>query len=275
MDDYSRGALPPVQRFATELRRLRITAGEPQLKTIAARAQCSQATVSEALNGRRLPSETVTRRLVLALDGDWTRWQDLWRLVRTELDDLKHRTDETPPRTLRADMVHYPDASAFYKAAAEAVRAARHELRLTYVRLHPPGHWLASEAAVYFETVVRWAKEHAGGSASVRRIIGVPERDGVPPPAFLAWLREHQAEVRDVYSYEARVIPWHHTCAWHNTGLLDDSITFLSFAGVGRQQLTGLSVESPLFLSHYATVFDQAWGALRPLDEYMAGHTHT
>ncbi|MFM9557002.1 MULTISPECIES: helix-turn-helix domain-containing protein [Streptomyces] len=270
MDGYPGGALPPVRRFAAELRRLRIAAGDPQLKTIAARAQCSQATVSEALNGRRLPSETVTRRLVVALGGDWAHWKELWRLVRTELDELKHHMPEAPPRTLRADMVSYPDAPSFYRAAAAAIRAARREIRLTYVRVHPPGQWLNAEADAYYKTVLEWAKEHADGSASVRRIIGVPERDGVPVPSYLAWLREHQAEVRDVYAYEARVMSWNNSCSWHNTGLLDDSVTFLSFSGAGRQQLAGLSVENPVFLAHYASIFDQSWGALQPLDEYVA-----
>ncbi|MFD9564228.1 helix-turn-helix domain-containing protein [Streptomyces sp. NPDC059994] len=118
MEGYPRGALPPVQRFAAELRRLRIAAGDPQLKTIAARAQCSQATVSETLNGHRLPSETVTRRLVTALGGDWARWKELWRDVRTELDELKHPTPRTP-QTLQADMVCYPDPPALYRAAAD------------------------------------------------------------------------------------------------------------------------------------------------------------
>lgn len=268
MQGYPRGALPPVQRFAAELRRLRIAAGDPQLKTIAARARCSQATVSETLNGRRLPSETVTRRLVTALGGDWARWKELWREVRTELDELKHPAPQTP-QTLQADMVCYPDPPAFYRAAADRVRAARHEIRLTYVRLHPPGQWVDSEVTAYYETLLQWARE-TSESASVRRIIGVPERDGVPPPAYLAWLQEHQEEVRDLYTYEARVMSWNSSCAWHNTALIDDSVTFLSFSGAGRQQLTGFSVEGPVFLAYFASIFDRAWGALRTLDEYVA-----
>ncbi|MFD9564229.1 hypothetical protein [Streptomyces sp. NPDC059994] len=123
--------------------------------------------------------------------------------------------------------------------------------------------------AAYYETVLQWARE-AGESASVRRIIGVPEHDGVPPPAYLAWLREHQAEVRDVYTYEARVMSWNSSCAWHNTALIDDSVTFLSFSGAGRQQLTGFSIEGPVCLAYFASTFDRAWGALQTLDEYVA-----
>ncbi|GGX74360.1 hypothetical protein [Streptomyces hiroshimensis] len=41
-------------------------------------------------------------------------------------------------------------------------------------------------------------------------------------------------------------------------------------AGDGRQQLTGFSVEGPVFLAHLASIFDRAWGALQPLDEYVA-----
>ncbi|MFK8909068.1 helix-turn-helix domain-containing protein [Streptomyces sp. YS-3] len=270
MEDYSRGSLSPVQRFAAELRRLRIGAGDPQLRTIAARAQCSQATVSEALNGHRLPSEMLTRRLVTALGGDWEWWKEFWRTVRTEQDDLKHPSGDPPPRTHEAQMICYADAPAFYRAATDRLRAARREIRLTYVRLHPPDHWVSSEVATYYEAVLQWAREHAGESTSVRRIIGVPERDGVPPPTYLAWLQKHQAEIRDVYAYEARVMSWNSSCAWYNTGLLDDSVTFLSFSGAGRQQLTGFSVEGPVFLAHFASMFDRAWGALETLDDYVA-----
>ncbi|MFI1567191.1 helix-turn-helix domain-containing protein [Streptomyces sp. NPDC020490] len=273
MNGNSNGAAPASQRFAAELRRLRVMAGNPQLKTIAARAQCSQATVSEALNGRRLPSEAVTRQLVGALGGDWPRWKELWRAARTELDDRKHHTPETPLRTLQAEMVCYPDPSAFYRAAAERVRAARREIRLTYLRLHPPSQWASPDVTAYYETVLRWAREHAGESASVRRIIGVPEREGVPKPAYLGWLLEHQAEVRDVYAYEARVMSWNNACGWHNFSIMDDSVIHLSFSGVGRQQLSGFSVEGPVFLSYFAAIFDRAWGALQPLDEYVARHT--
>lgn len=274
MEDHARGSLPPVQRFAAELRRLRISAGDPQLKTIAARAQCSLATVSEALHGKRLPSETLTRRLVTALGGDWGWWSEFWRAVRTEQDDLKHPSGpgDAPLRTYEATMVCYADAPALYRAATDRVRAARHEIRLTYVRLHPPDHWVSSEVTAYYEAVLQWAREHADESTSVRRIIGVPERNGTPPPAYLAWLHRHQAETRDVYAYEARVMPWNSSCAWHNTALLDDSVSFLSFSGAGRQQLTGFSVEGPVFLSHFASMFDRAWGALETLDDYVARH---
>ncbi|WP_189262762.1 helix-turn-helix domain-containing protein [Streptomyces fuscichromogenes] len=272
MDTHTRGASSPVQRFASELRRLRMAAGNLQVKTIAARAQCSSATVSEALNGRRLPGETVTCRLVAVLGGDWGRWQALWREARTELDTLKREGPEAPTEALRVGMVRYPDPTSFYRAAAERIRTARCEVRLTYVRLHPPGHWGAAEVAEYFSTVLQWARDHSGEGASARRIIGVPERDGEPRADYVQWLREHQEETTDIYAYEARVMPWTVSCAWHNTGLVDDSVTFLSFSGAGRQQLTGFSVEGPAFLAYFADSFDQAWGALEPLDTYLARH---
>ncbi|MFD4507299.1 helix-turn-helix domain-containing protein [Streptomyces sp. NPDC058457] len=118
MDTHTSGAPSPVQRFASELRRLRIMAGNLQVKTIAARAQCSPATVSEALNGRRLPGETVTCRLVAVLGGDWSRWQALWREARTELDTLKREGAEAPAEPLRVEMVRHPDPTSFYRAAA-------------------------------------------------------------------------------------------------------------------------------------------------------------
>lgn len=270
MDAHPRGAPLPVRQFASELRRLRISKGNLQIRTIAARAQCSPATVSDALNGRRLPGEMVTRRLVAVLGGDWTQWQPLWREARTELDTLKREGPEAPAEALHADMVRYPDPPSFYRASADRIRTARREIRLTYVRLHPPGHWGAAEVAEYYSTVLQWARDHSGEGASVRRIIGVPERDGAPRAAYLQWLREHQEETTDIYAYEARVMPWTASCAWHNTGLVDDSVTFLSFSGAGRQQLTGFSVEGPAFLAYFADSFDQAWGALEPLEPLEA-----
>jgi transcriptional regulator with XRE-family HTH domain len=272
MDTHSRSAPPPVRRFAAELRRLRITAGDLQIRTIATRAQCSPATVSEALNGRRLPSEMVTRRLVAVLGGDWGHWQVLWREARTELDALKREGPELPAEALHAEMVRYPDPTSFYRASADRIRSAQREIRLTYVRLHPPGHWGAVAVAEYYSTVLQWARDHSGEGASVRRIIGVPERGGAPRTAYLQWLLEHQRETADIYAYEARVMPWTASCAWHNTGLVDDTVTFLSFSGAGRQQLTGFSVVGPAFLSYFADSFDLAWGALEPLDSYVARH---
>ncbi|QKV90751.1 helix-turn-helix domain-containing protein [Streptomyces sp. NA02950] len=280
---------PPVRRFAAELRRLRITAGEPQVKTIASRAQCSPATVSEVLNGHRLASETVTRRLVAALGGDWAHWGQLWRAAKTELDDLRQdtlgarrdsRTFGTAPdlseafrSTSQMEMVCYPNPPAFFKAAADHIRAARSEVRLTYVRLHPPTQWGSTEPTSYYDTVLQWARDNSAECASVRRIIGVPERKGVPRATYFEWLRQHQDEVTDLYTYEARVMPWSASCAWYNRGLIDDTVTFLSFSGAGRRQLTGFSVDNPQFLAHFADSFDQAWGALEPLDAYVSRHS--
>ncbi|GAB2750925.1 helix-turn-helix domain-containing protein [Streptomyces bullii] len=287
MDTSSHAAAPPVRRFAAQLRQLRISAGEPQIRTIAARAQCSQATVSEALNGRRLPSETVTHRLVAALGGDWEHWREMWRTARTELDVLRREGQGAgvlspfpaagPPigpdgDTAHLTMVRYPDPPAFYRAAADGILRARSEIRLTYVRLHPPGQWGAAEAETYYRTVLEWARNHSAKSASVRRVIGVPEVGGVPKAANLAWLREHQAEIADIYAYEARVMPWAASFGWYNMGLIDDAVSYLSFSGVGRQQLKGFSVEGGVFLRYFAASFDQAWGALEPLDVYLARH---
>ncbi|MFF9156123.1 hypothetical protein ACF1AB_28290 [Streptomyces sp. NPDC014846] len=273
MDDRPRDTPSAAQRFTSELGRLRTTAGRPRINTIAARAQCSQSTVCDALNGRRLPGEAICRRMVEALGGEWgLQWLELWRAARIELDTLKRRSAEAPVDALRPEMVRYPDPPSFYGAAADRIRRARREIRLTYVRLHPPNHWGAAEVTEYYSTVLQWARDHSGEGASVRRIIGVPERDGTPRPDYLRWLHEHHAEVRDVYAYEARVMPWTSSCTWHNTGLMDDSVTFLAFSGVGRQQLTGFSVEGADFLAYFADSFDQAWGALEPLDTYVARH---
>ncbi|MFI5798378.1 helix-turn-helix domain-containing protein [Streptomyces sp. NPDC051677] len=289
MGTYRHSDSPSVRRFAAELRRLRITAGEPQVKTIASRAQCSQATVSEVLNGHRLPSETVTRRLVIALGGDWAHWGQLWREAKTELDDLKRDAVDASrePRVLGAgpglseafqttssvEMVCYPDPPSFYSAAADGIRAAQTEIRLTYVRLHPPAQWGSAEPASYYDTVLQWARDNSAECASVRRIIGVPERKGVPRAAYFEWLRQHQEDVKDLYTYEARVMPWSASCGWYNIGLIDKSVSYLSFSGAGRQQLTGFRIENAKFLAYFADSFDQAWSALEPLEAYVARHS--
>ncbi|MFD9433985.1 hypothetical protein [Streptomyces sp. NPDC060002] len=70
-------------------------------------------------------------------------------------------------------------------------------------------------------------------------------------------------------------MPWSASCGWYNMGLIDDTVTFLSFSGAGRRQLTGCSVENPQFLAYFADSFDQAWGTLEPLDAYVTRHSAT
>ncbi|MFG3166491.1 hypothetical protein [Streptomyces sp. NPDC048200] len=169
-------------------------------------------------------------------------------------------------------MTEYVDHPAFYQAAAECIRTARTEIRVTFVRQYPPTQYGSPEAATYFDAILQWASDHARHSASARRIIAVPERESVATLPMFEWLKEHQREVRDLYAYEARVIPWNAACDWFNMALIDDSTTFLAFSGVGRQQLNGLSVEGAMFLRNFADGFDHAWGALEPIDSYLARH---
>lgn len=60
--------------FAEELRRLRVEAGNPPFRQMARDAHYAASTLAEALNGRRLPSESVVRAFALACGADPGYW---------------------------------------------------------------------------------------------------------------------------------------------------------------------------------------------------------
>jgi len=68
----------PVQRFAYDLRLLRIEAGSPSYRELSQRAQYAPSVLSRAASGRDLPSLNVTLAYVAACDGDIEAWRERW-----------------------------------------------------------------------------------------------------------------------------------------------------------------------------------------------------
>ncbi|OKI02053.1 hypothetical protein A6A06_13205 [Streptomyces sp. CB02923] len=83
----------PVQRFAFELRKLRLEAGSPTYRAMAERVSYSAAVLSQAAAGEKLPSLPVTLAYVAACGGDAERWQRRWH----------EAVREDAARTLEAD----------------------------------------------------------------------------------------------------------------------------------------------------------------------------
>jgi WD40 repeat protein len=77
--------------FARDLRRLREQAGSPTYRQLSKLAHYSAAALSEAANGRKLPSLSVTIAYVRACDGDVAAWDERWRSVAEELAELNPR----------------------------------------------------------------------------------------------------------------------------------------------------------------------------------------
>ncbi|MBP2328813.1 WD40 repeat protein [Kibdelosporangium banguiense] len=67
-----------LQRFASELRQLRESAGAPSYRELAKRARYSVTALSEAAGGQLFPSLRVTLAYVKACGGDPDIWRELW-----------------------------------------------------------------------------------------------------------------------------------------------------------------------------------------------------
>ncbi|PSL53187.1 WD40 repeat protein [Saccharothrix carnea] len=102
--------------FAADLRALRERAGGPTYRRLARDAHYSAAALSEAANGRRLPSLAVTLAYVRACGGDVVAWEGRWREVSERVADANPRTPptatEAPYTGLAAFQVH--DADRFF-----------------------------------------------------------------------------------------------------------------------------------------------------------------
>ncbi|MCE6994596.1 hypothetical protein LZG04_07205 [Saccharothrix sp. S26] len=81
--------------FAADLRALRERAGSPTYRRLAHDAHYSAAALSEAANGRRLPSLAVTLAYVRACGGDVVAWEARWRELAERAADANPRT---PPK---------------------------------------------------------------------------------------------------------------------------------------------------------------------------------
>ncbi|MER7910667.1 helix-turn-helix domain-containing protein [Streptomyces sp. NPDC096068] len=287
----------PRDRFAAELRELRRRSlDEPTLDALARSMGCARSNVSMILNGKRFPSWEHMCALVEALGGDPAEWRDRWLGTRRQIEEGGRRAGapaavQAPPPALPPLLppllvpgespsageetlpgIHwYKDNREFYEAAAERVRRARSEIRVTYIRRYPPDQTRTNASREYFRAVQEWAAADSDDERGVRRIIGVPERDGVPDKDVLAWIRRHHEETGDTLDYEAAVLRWTAAADGLNMALIDDSVAFLAFSGGPRQRLNGFSVEHPRFMGYFAAHFDQLWVALPSLAHYLDG----
>lgn len=73
-----------VQRFAAELRKLRMEAGSPPYRVMAKRTNQGASTLSQAAAGERLPTLPVVLAYVQACGGDLEEWEARWREAAAE-----------------------------------------------------------------------------------------------------------------------------------------------------------------------------------------------
>ncbi|UUU33000.1 hypothetical protein JIX56_25725 [Streptomyces sp. CA-210063] len=91
-------AAGPVQRLAHELRELRRAAGSPSYRTMADTAGFSQATLSKAAAGTRLPSLAVVQGYVRACGGDPGEWEPRWKEAEAEVaGEARHDAEDAAP----------------------------------------------------------------------------------------------------------------------------------------------------------------------------------
>lgn len=83
-----------IQRFAADLRELRIAAGRPTYDRLGRLAGCSKSTVHQAVAGARLPSLDTTLGLVRALGGNEKQWRERWTATRQALDEQRSSSGE-------------------------------------------------------------------------------------------------------------------------------------------------------------------------------------
>ncbi|WP_329100973.1 hypothetical protein OG792_19790 [Micromonospora sp. NBC_01699] len=84
-------------RFARDLRLLREKAGKPTYRELSGRAHYSEAALSQAAAGHKLPSMAVTLAYVAACGGSTEDWEERWREVAAELPAPEQSDDREPP----------------------------------------------------------------------------------------------------------------------------------------------------------------------------------
>ncbi|MFB8263014.1 helix-turn-helix domain-containing protein, partial [Kitasatospora purpeofusca] len=77
-------AAGPVERFASELRKLRGEAGNVTYRVMAGRTRYSVATLSRAAGGQQLPSLPVVLAYAEACGGDLAEWERRWHAALRE-----------------------------------------------------------------------------------------------------------------------------------------------------------------------------------------------
>lgn len=96
----------PAERFAVELRALRVAAGNPSYRALARRTNYSTTTLSDAAGGRRLPSLAVTLAFAQACGGDRADWTARWHLASKESGTPEGTEQDRQDASGPADAVH-------------------------------------------------------------------------------------------------------------------------------------------------------------------------
>ncbi|MEU5262183.1 helix-turn-helix transcriptional regulator [Amycolatopsis sp. NPDC021455] len=84
-----------MQRFAAELRKLRVDAGDPKYLSMSRRTGRSRTALAEAAGGDHLPTWETVAAFVTACDGDVHEWRIKWERARDELRPIT--SDRTNP----------------------------------------------------------------------------------------------------------------------------------------------------------------------------------
>ena len=89
----------PAQRFAADLRKLRIEAGSPPYRDMAKQVHVSKASLAAAAGGHRLPTWEVTKQYVRACDGPFDIWHERWLAARAEVAPPLSAASTAPARS--------------------------------------------------------------------------------------------------------------------------------------------------------------------------------
>src|SRR5438094_287824 len=103
----------PLLRFARDLRLLREKAGKPTYRELSARAHYSEAALSQAAAGRKLPTLPVVLAYVEACDGSTREWEQRWSEVAAELEPPPV-DDRTVPPYIGLSTFQPADAGRFF-----------------------------------------------------------------------------------------------------------------------------------------------------------------
>ncbi|MFF0409648.1 hypothetical protein ACFYUY_04340 [Kitasatospora sp. NPDC004745] len=178
---------------------LRVAAGGPTVRQIAAQAHLGKTTVSGAFAGRKTPTWAVTSGIVKALSGNEVVAQRLWAAAarppqpRTDIPPWLTDVQEDPPRLVAG----HGFESACALAATDprqAVEAAWEAVRLTAVSISHrhyadiPGNWTSNIVATY-ERAEADGKLPGGSTATahtIHRYYLTTRVDPNPPPVSTA-----------------------------------------------------------------------------------------
>lgn len=89
----------PLQRLALDLRKLRVKAGNPTYRQMAARTGAGASTLSQAAAGERLPTLATVLAYATACGGDRQEWEQRWHRTARELAEQPpaDQDDVDPP----------------------------------------------------------------------------------------------------------------------------------------------------------------------------------